>query len=363
MEKKGILLANQFIYEGYIIGDVKEPVGFELCFNTSMTGYQEIITDPSYLGQVIVFTTPHIGNVGCNSMDMESNNTVRGVIVKEKPSSSSSWRAERNFKEWCIKNKVFCFYGVDTRSLVEKIRKKEISVGVIGYADSLDNLLKIKQKQYNTENKDLASLACGDEKRSLAHKHNFIKKNIQIAVIDCGIKNNILNCLYEQGFDLSIYPCKAIEKYKDEINMADGLFLSNGPGDPRSTLKNVSLLEELIKSFTSKSKPIFGICLGHQILSLVFGIDVIKMSQGHRGGNQPVLDTISGRVHITAQNHGFAVVKNDYAIEKYVSLFDNIPEGFVFKDKKIISVQYHPESSPGPRDSRYIFQEFRKFFV
>jgi carbamoyl-phosphate synthase small subunit len=201
----------------------------------------------------------------------------------------------------------------------------------------------------------LASLACGEEKRSLTYG-----SGIQIAVIDCGIKNNILNCLHEQGFDLTVYPCGAIEKYKEEIERADGLFLSNGPGDPRATLENIPSLGELIKRFVAEDKPIFGICLGHQILSLVFNVDVAKMSQGHRGGNQPVLDTVSGKVLITAQNHGFAAAKTDSVVEKYISLFDNVPEGFIFKGKKIISVQYHPESSPGPRDSRYIFGEFKK---
>jgi carbamoyl-phosphate synthase small subunit len=360
MNKKGILLAGRFIYNGYIMGCIDRPVGFELCFNTSMSGYQEIISDPSYLGQVIVFTAPHIGNVGCNSMDMESNGTVRGIIVREKPSKSSNWRSERDFEKWCMENKMFCFYGIDTRSLVTKIRGKEVSTGVVGYMDDFEDMLKIRQKQYDTENKDLASLACGEEKKKFTH--NFSKKNIQIAVIDFGIKNNILNCLYEQGFDLIVYPCKIIEEYKDEIIGADGLLLSNGPGDPRATLRNIPLLEEIIKGFTAKDKPIFGICLGHQILSLVFGVDVVRMRQGHRGGNQPVLDAISGKVHITAQNHGFVALKNSSVIEKYASLFDNVSEGFIFKDKKIISVQYHPESSPGPRDARHIFKEFRTLF-
>jgi carbamoyl-phosphate synthase small subunit len=358
MHKKGVLVANQYIYDGYIIGNVDVPVGFELCFNTSMSGYQEIITDPSYLGQVIVFTAPHIGNVGVNSMDIESNGTVKGIVVKEIPTSASNWRSEMDFEEWCIKNKMFCFYGADTRSMVGQIRNKKIETGVIGYANDIDKILKINQKQFDTENQDLASLACDDTISRIQNKDGSKK----IAVIDCGIKKSILDCLYQQDFDLTIYPCKIVKNYVDEIKKADGLFLSNGPGDPRETLKNVPELKELVKYFVDKEKSIFGICLGHQILSLIFGIEVGRMSQGHRGGNQPVLNNLTNRVHITAQNHGFAATKSNLAIEKYTSLFDNINEGFVFKGKKIISVQYHPESSPGPRDSRYIFEEFKKMF-
>jgi carbamoyl-phosphate synthase small subunit len=355
--KKGILVANKYIYEGNIIGNVDVPIGFELCFNTSMTGYQEIITDPSYFGQVIVFTSTHIGNVGCNGIDIESNRNIKGIIVKEKPSEASSWRSEIDFEEYFIKNNIFCLYGVDTRSLVEKIRKKEISTGVIG--NNLDELLKIDQSQYDTNGQDLASLTCGEKIRKISGEKNSIK----LAVIDCGIKNNILNCLQQQGFDLIVYPCNAIKSYMDDIKKADGLCLSNGPGDPRATLENIPQIRELIDYFSINDRAILGICLGHQILSLFFGINVEKMSQGHRGGNQPVIDTVNNTVHITSQNHGFSATKTNLATEKYVSLFDNIIEGFIFSNRKIISVQYHPESSPGPRDSRYIFQDFKKLFI
>ncbi|MDR1499056.1 MAG: glutamine-hydrolyzing carbamoyl-phosphate synthase small subunit [Rickettsiales bacterium] len=361
MDKKGVLVTNKYVYEGHVVGDVSTPIGFELCFNTSMTGYQEIITDPSYLNQVITFTSVHIGNVGCNSADMESMATVKGIITREKPSKSSSWRAERDFEEWCVKNHMFCLYGVDTRSIVEKIRNKEASTGVVGYAGDLDGILKIKQKQFDTEGMDLASLACSENIRKIEQQNGK-----RIAALDFGIKNNILNCLHRQGFDLVVYPCTEICNYVEEIQSADGLFLSNGPGDPRATLRNVPELETIVKYFVKEDKAIFGICLGHQILSLIFGARVEKMSQGHRGGNQPVINYSTKNVEITAQNHGFAVLEEDLAKnklnKKYESLFDGVVEGFEFIGKKIISVQYHPESSPGPRDSRYIFEDFRKLF-
>jgi carbamoyl-phosphate synthase small subunit len=360
MNKKGILVTNKYVYDGYIIGDVSTPIGFELCFNTSMTGYQEIITDPSYLNQVIVFTSIHIGNVGCNSIDMESGATVKGIIVREKPRKSSNWRSELDFEEWCVRNHLFCLYGVDTRSIVEKIRKKEVGTGVVGYATDLEKILKIRQKQFDTEGMDLASLACATNIKKMEQNGK------KIAVIDFGIKNNILNCLYRQGFDLTIYPCTKVKDYVDDIKNADGLFLSNGPGDPRSTLKNIPELDNIVRHFVKEDKGIFGICLGHQILCLIFGARVNKMPQGHRGGNQPVINLNTNKVEITAQNHGFAVLEEDLVInrlkKKQESLFDGIVEGFECVGKKIISVQYHPESSPGPRDSRYIFEDFKKLF-
>jgi len=353
---KAVLLAGNYLYEGSVVGYLEEPVGFELCFNTSMTGYQEIMTDPSYLGQVIVFTFPHIGNVGCNSVDIESDGNVRGIVVRELPTKNSSWRAEIDFEAWLLKHKIFCFYGVDTRNLVEKIRKKEVGTGILGRLRDIDTVLKMSQSAYDTEGQDLGSLACGD--KIIKMQQNGKK----VAVIDCGIKQNILNCLYRQGFDLTVYPCKLVKDYVDEIKNSDGLFISNGPGDPRATLKNTMDLKDITEYFVQKDKPIFGICLGHQILSLIFGIEVNRMPQGHRGANQPVLNTQTGKVHISSQNHGFAALRSNLATEKYVSLLDNVIEGFTFHDKKIISVQYHPESSPGPRDSRYIFEEFKRLF-
>jgi carbamoyl-phosphate synthase small subunit len=325
-----------------------------------MTGYQEIMTDPSYLNQVIVFTTPYIGNVGCNSLDIESKITVKGIIVREKPTDSSNWRAEKKIEDWCNINNVFCLYGIDTRTLVKKIRNKQAGTGIIGYAENLDKILKINQKDFDTECMDLASLAC--------HKEIFKIENNgkKIAVIDFGIKNNILNCLSLQGFDLTIYPCTKVKENIDLINKADGLVLSNGPGDPRATLKNIPKISVLIDNFIKNDKAILGICLGHQILCLVAGVRVEKMSQGHRGGNQPVLNTITNKVEITAQNHGFSAIKSDLEdkglYEKYISLFDGIVEGAQFKKGRVISVQYHPESSPGPRDSRYIFEDFKRMF-
>jgi carbamoyl-phosphate synthase small subunit len=291
---------------------------------------------------------------------MESDGVVKGIITRERPSKSSSWRAERDFEEWCIKNHMFCFYGVDTRSIVEKIRKKDVSTGVVGYANDLDKILTIKQKQFDTEDMDLGSLACSKDIRKMEQNGK------KIAVIDCGIKNNILNCLYRQGFDLTIYPCTRVKDCIMDIKNADGLFLSNGPGDPRATLKNIPELEDIIRHFVEENRPILGICLGHQILCLIFGARVEKMSQGHRGGNQPVINLNTNKVKITAQNHGFAVLEEDLEknglSKKYESLFDGVVEGFECKGRKIISIQYHPEASPGPRDSRYIFEEFGELF-
>jgi carbamoyl-phosphate synthase small subunit len=350
--KSDFLVVGDYIYEGNVVG-LKDPTGFEVCFNTSMTGYQEIMTDPSYLGQVVVFTSTHIGNTGCNSVDLESNLCVKGIICRERPTIASNYRGELDFEKWCVEHNAFIFYGIDTRDLVEKIRNKEVGTGVV--AHNLEDALMVNQKQFDTESQDLASLACGNEVRIISGKGK------RIAVIDCGIKENIVNCLKQQDFSLVIYPCKVVKEYLEEILSADGLVLSNGPGDPRATFNNVSDLDRVVKGFATSGKPILGICLGHQILSIIYGIEVGRMPQGHRGGNQPVID-VNGKVHITSQNHGFCAYKSDLADERYISLFDGVIEGWNFRDKKIISVQYHPEASPGPRDSRYMFEEFKKMF-
>ena len=365
-----LVLENRKIFKGIGLGYQGTATG-EVCFNTSLTGYQEIISDPSYAGQIINFTFPHIGNVGTNKEDVESDKIwTRGVIINSEITDPSNYRALSHLNRWLKKNKIVGITGLDTRSLTNFIRDKGAPKGTISHSKkgkfNLNNLTKSTINWSGLKNLDLA--------KQVSTKKNFtwkgfktwkkgdgFKKNnknsYHVVAIDYGIKKNILRYFSDFKCKVTVVPC---DTKADKILALkpSGIFLSNGPGDPAATGKYaIQIIKDLIK----KNLPIFGICLGHQILALTLGGKTKKMKLGHRGANHPVKNLIHDKVEITSQNHGFEVIKESLPKNVEVthkSLFDNSIEGIRLKNKPIFSVQYHPESNPGPQDSVYLFQEF-----
>ncbi len=352
-----------FGFEGIATGEV--------CFNTSITGYQEIITDPSYAGQIINFTFPHIGNVGTNDDDHESDKIwTRGVIFNSEISNPSNYRALKHLDNWLKKNKIVGITGLDTRSLTNFIRDKGAPKGTISFSKkgkfNINKLTNLSIKWSGLKNLDLAGKVTTKKNYKWAgfktwkKESRFLKnkiKSFKVVAIDYGIKKNILRYFSDFKCEVNIVSCKtsAIKILKMK---PDGIFLSNGPGDPAATGKYaIGIIKKLIK----EEIPIFGICLGHQILALALDAKTKKMKLGHRGANHPVKNLIKSNVEITSQNHGFEIIKESLPknIEvTHKSLFDNCIEGIRLKNKPVFSVQYHPESNPGPQDSVYLFQEF-----
>ena len=365
-----LVLENKTIYRGIGIGYQGTATG-EVCFNTSLTGYQEIISDPSYAGQIINFTFPHIGNVGTNKEDHESDKIwTKGIILNSEITSPSNYRALANLDVWLKKNKIVGITGLDTRSLTNFIRDKGAPKGTISFSNTgkfnINKLTNLTVKWNGLKNLDLAEKVSTKKNyiwsglKTWKKESGFIKnktKSLNVVAIDYGIKKNILRYFSDFNCKVTIVSCKTnaneILKLKPH-----GVFLSNGPGDPAATGKYaIGTIKELIK----KEMPIFGICLGHQILALTLGAKTKKMKLGHRGANHPVKNLIKNNVEITSQNHGFEIIKESLPknIEvTHKSLFDNCIEGIRLKNKPVFSVQYHPESNPGPQDSVYLFQEF-----
>ena len=350
-------------YEGSAVGEV--------CFNTSITGYQEIITDPSYSDQIINFTFPHVGNVGTNNQDQESDKIwTRGVILNTEITDPSNYRSLKHLDLWLKKNQIIGVTGVDTRDLTSFIRDKGAPKGTIAFSKNskfnISKLINSTKKWSGLKNLDLA-LKVSTKKNYIWSGFKTWKKNqgylknkkklLHVVAIDYGIKKNILRYFSDFNCKVDVVSCKTSAKEILRLN-PNGVFLSNGPGDPAATAKYASgIIKELIKN----NLPIFGICLGHQILALTLGAKSKKMKLGHRGANHPVKNLINGNVEITSQNHGFEIIKKSLPknIEiTHKSLFDNCIEGIKLKNKPIFSVQYHPESNPGPQDSVYLFQEF-----
>ena len=365
-----LVLEDGSFFEGYGFGFENTTTG-EVCFNTSITGYQEIISDPSYAGQIINFTFPHIGNVGTNNDDNESDKIwTKGVILNSEISTPSNYRALKHLDIWLKKNKIVGITGLDTRSLTNFIREKGAPKGTISFSKkgkfNINKLKNLSNKWSGLENLDLAEKVTTKKNykwsdfKTWTKKNRFLKnkiKSFKVVAIDYGIKKNILRYFSDFKCDVTVVSCKtdAAEILKMK---PDGIFLSNGPGDPAATGKYaIDILKKLIK----QGVPIFGICLGHQILSLALGAKTKKMKLGHRGANHPVKNLIKSNVEITSQNHGFEIVKESLPknIEiTHESLFDKCIEGIKLKNKPVFSVQYHPESNPGPQDSVYLFQEF-----
>ena len=365
-----LVLENKVVFKGIGIGYQGTATG-EVCFNTSLTGYQEIISDPSYAGQIINFTFPHIGNVGTNKEDHESDRIwTKGVIFNTEITNPSNYRSLKKLDTWLKKHKIVGITGLDTRSLTNFIRDKGAPKGTICNNNkgnfNLKKLTNNSVKWPGLKDLDLAQTVTTKKKyiwqgfKTWKKEKGFekTKKKIhKIIAIDYGIKKNILRYFSNFNCDVVVVPCnlqaEEIVKLKP-----DGVFLSNGPGDPAATGRYaVNIIQKLMKA----NIPIFGICLGHQLLALALKAKTKKMKLGHRGANHPVKNLINNKVEITSQNHGFEIVKESLPknIEvTHKSLFDNCIEGIKLKNRPVFSVQYHPESNPGPQDSHYLFKQF-----
>jgi len=354
-DKATIALSDGTVEHGFAIGK-KGTTGGELCFNTSMTGYQEIFTDPSYYGQLMMMTYPHIGNYGTMSRDDEARKVmIAGLIVRSFSWDFSNPMADGSLQEYLERNEVIGISGVDTRKLVRHIRTKGVMNAVISSEETDDEKLVKMAKDWDPmKGLELATKVTRREPQTIHSDGPF-----KVAAFDYGIKQNIINNLVGRGCTLRIFPAKGDFTDKLESWDPDGYFFSNGPGDPNATAEYAL---EAVNYAKESGKPVFGICLGHQLMALSEEIPVTKMFVGHRGANQPVKNLENGTVEITTQNHGFAVDEN--AVDKakvevtHQNLNDDSIEGLRFKNFPGFSVQYHPEASPGPHDSSYLFDQF-----
>ncbi len=350
-----LLLADGQVFHGTAFGKIGTTSG-EICFNTGMTGYQEVFTDPSYYGQILIMNNVHIGNYGVKEGDVESSNVkIRGLIGRNLEERFSRYQAEASLDEFLKTNKIVAIEGIDTRVLVAHIRTKGAMNCII--SSEIPDVEKLKTelaKVPDMAGLELASFVSTDKEYELGDPDSKFK----IAVLDYGIKRNILTCLLQKGAHLKVFPATTKMDRLKEFN-ANGYFISNGPGDPAAMDYAVTTLKEILK----EEKPVFGICLGHQLLALANDISTFKMHHGHRGLNHPVKNIITGLCEVTTQNHGFGVnpdaVREHSNVEiTHMNLNDNSIEGIRLKDKPAFSVQYHPESTPGPHDSRYLFDDF-----
>lgn len=350
-----LLLEDGNVFYGNSFGKIGTTTG-EICFNTGMTGYQEVFTDPSYFGQVVIMNAAHIGNYGVKKADVESSSVkIRGLIARNLEERYSRLQADNSLQQYLSDQQIVAIEGVDTRALVAHIRTCGAMNCIISSETTDIEALKSKLAEVpSMDGLELASVVSTKEVYELGNPHSALR----VAVYDFGVKKNILNCLIERGAYVRVYPAKtplsAIEDFKPH-----GYFISNGPGDPAPMDYAVKTVKEILAT----KKPLFGICLGHQLLALANDIPTFKMHHGHRGLNHPVKNIITGRSEITTQNHGFGVdpeaVKNNPNVEiTHVNLNDNSIEGIRIKDKAAFSVQYHPEATPGPHDSRYLFDDF-----
>ena len=368
-----LVLADGTVLEGYGLGASGGAVG-EVCFNTAMTGYQEILTDPSYAGQIITFTFPHIGNVGANPDDIETSNLasasgVRGCVLRINITDPSNYRAVQHFDAWLKSRGIIGICGVDTRALTASIREKGMPNAVIAHDPSAKfdlEALKAEARQWpGIEGMDLAKdvtagQSYGWDETNWVWNEGYGRQEapqFHVVAIDYGMKRNILRCLATAGCKITVLPADATAE--DVLARApDGVFLSNGPGDP-AAMSDYAV--PAIRKIVASGKPVFGICLGHQLLALALGAKTHKMHQGHHGANHPVKDFTTGKVEITSMNHGFTVDRETLPVgveETHVSLFDGSNCGIRMSDRPVFSVQYHPEASPGPQDSHYLFRRF-----
>ena len=373
-----LVLEDGTIFWGYGAGVCNLPfdqTAGEICFNTSLTGYQEILTDPSYAGQIIVFTFPHIGNVGTNDEDNEAMFPVnKGCVLATDITEPANWRSGQCLDTWLKTNKLSAVTGIDTRQLTRRIRDEGYVNGVIAYSDDslidVETAVKAARACPTLEGLDLAKqVTCKNnynwnETKSYSDQghEDASREKYNVVVMDFGVKRNILRSLTAAGCKLTVVPADTSAE-KILGHKPDGIFLSNGPGDPQATGSYaVPTIQKLVKT----GIPIFGICLGHQILALALGASTCKMHHGHHGANHPVKDLETGKIEITSQNHGFVVERNYIpvgVIETHISLFDSTLEGIRVEGSPIFSVQHHPESSPGPHDSHYLFDRFVNFMA
>ncbi|MDR3463936.1 MAG: glutamine-hydrolyzing carbamoyl-phosphate synthase small subunit [Beijerinckiaceae bacterium] len=368
-----LVLADGTVLEGQGFGATGEKAG-EVCFNTAMTGYQEILTDPSYAGQILTFTFPHIGNTGTNADDIETSNLaaeagVLGLVVHAPVTNPSNYRATDSFDDWLKRRGIIGLSGLDTRALVALVRDKGMPNAVIAHApDGVFDIPALKAKAAGFK-----SMAGTDLVPGVTTAHNFewdettwdlesgygrqVAPRYHVVAIDYGIKRNILRLLAEAGCAVTVVPSTASAEEILALR-PDGVFLSNGPGDPAAT---GAYAVPVIKELLEHKIPIFGICLGHQLMALAIGAKTVKMHQGHHGANHPVMDFTTGKVEIVSMNHGFAVDRDSLppdARETHKSLFDGSNCGLELTGRPAFSVQHHPEASPGPRDSHYLFARF-----
>jgi carbamoyl-phosphate synthase small subunit len=368
-----LVLANGMVFEGIGIGATGEATG-EVCFNTAMTGYQEILTDPSYAGQIITFTFPHIGNVGTNDEDIETVNMasasgVRGVIVHADVTTPSNWRAAKHLDAWLKARGIVGLAGIDTRALTALIREHGMPNAVISHQpNAVFDLASLKSQAKDMpsmDGLDLVPFVTSSQRFSWDETSWILGKGYgqreiekcHIVAIDYGVKRNILRLLADRGCKVTVVPAQT--SAEDILALKpDGVFLSNGPGDPAATgVYAVPVIQALL----DKHIPTFGICLGHQMMALAVGATTMKMHQGHHGANHPVKDFTTNKVEIVSMNHGFAVDRDSlpaHAKETHVSLFDGSNCGIALTDRPAFSVQHHPEASPGPQDSHYLFDRF-----
>ncbi|WP_459479781.1 glutamine-hydrolyzing carbamoyl-phosphate synthase small subunit [Clostridium saccharoperbutylacetonicum] len=346
--KAKLILENGMVFEGKAFGYLKESVG-EVVFTTGMTGYQEVLTDPSYYGQIVTMTYPLIGNYGINLEDMESDSVkVRGFIVREKCSMPSNFRCELELDDFLKQGKVIGLEGIDTRALTKVLRNSGTMRGIIALEDLEDEYIKEKISGFSTKEA---------VKTVTTNKSYTVDGNGKhVAIMDFGIKTNIIRNFKKRGCKLTVFPATATAEEVLNVN-PDLVFLSNGPGDP----EDLDFAIENIKKLVGK-KPITGICLGHQLLGLALGGKTAKLKFGHRGCNHPVKDLEANLVHITSQNHGYVVEKLPDDMEiTHVNINDGTVEGMKHKTLPIYSVQFHPEASAGPKDSEYIFDKFLEY--
>ena len=361
-----LILNNGTVFPGFSFGASGTAVG-EIVFNTGMTGYQEVITDPSYYGQILTFTYPEIGNTGINLEDSESNMSIKGLIVRNYSINNSNWRSLNNFNQWLVEKNIIGLHGIDTRALVKILRSNGSMNGVLTSEDrSVESCLKIIYETPKMEGLNLSKEVSTKQQYlwqnpsetvfDVRKRYSEKIKKLKIVAIDFGIKKSILNRLVSHGCEILVLPSQS--SLNDVLsNDPDGIFFSNGPGDPSSVTEGIDLAKSLIEH---GEIPMFGICLGHQIFGLALGGTTYKLSFGHRGLNHPCGK--NNKIEITSQNHGFAIDPNSLPKDKvkitHYNLNDNTVAGLKVKNKPIFSVQYHPEAGPGPHDSDYLFKKF-----
>lgn len=359
-EKAYLVLADGTVFEGTKCG-IKGTRTGEMCFNTGMTGYQEIYTDPSYSGQIIINTTTHIGNYGTNTAENESAKVqFSGLVCNDFSFIHSRLKSNDSLQNYFEKNSVVGISGIDTRKLVRHIRSKGAMNGIIS-SEILD-VDKLKSELQKAPSMDGLELSSGVSTKE-SYFYGNEKSAIKVAVLDLGIKKSILDNLVDRDMFCKVFPAKTTFS-EMESWQPKGYFISNGPGDPSVMTYAI----ETVKQILAINKPLFGICLGHQILALANGVNTYKMHNGHRGLNQPVKNLVTGKSEITSQNHGFSVVKADVEASKHVeathiNLNDGTIEGIKIVNKKAFSVQHHPEAAPGPHDSRYLFDDFKNMIL